>query len=651
MQTLMTDFMATADNREIKKQWELFQAGEKVSGVRPSILASWKRCREMGVHNRRLAYKKLPQDEFAQVLREESDLLEVASPILDRIRETLRLHDCLLNLANRNGVALRSWIGKTGHMKILPGHKVDEKSCGTVGLSLCLPSRESVVVYGAEHYSACLHDLVCIASPIIDVWGKLLGGVSISCPLESFHPWSLTFMQEAAINISEQLRLRDALATSEALIENFAEGVLMINRNTEILQINRNGRALLELGDSPLPAQLGDMLDEDFLEKLRQWRPFSNEEARINHGKGKSAACLATFRPSERGGMLNIKNIRGMYGYVAKTAGINACYNFHDIRGNSPALRSAVQTAGIYATADAPVLILGESGTGKELFAQSIHNASSRHNKPFVVVNCGALPRELVQSELFGYAPGAFTGARKQGNPGKFELAEEGTIFLDEIGEMELEAQASLLRFLQSGEVTRLGDTISRKVNVRVIAATNRDLYEAIEEGRFRKDLFHRLNVFALTIPPLRERLNDIPELAQAVLNRLAQRHPHFHSYSFSDEAIAEFLNYPWPGNVRELEHTVERILFMAREPIIRQADVLLRSPAAPASVMGQPGDEKQLLTELLKKHRGNVLEVARECGVSKTTLYVKLNQHQLNAKSFRQLSLAPRQSSNHGLA
>lgn len=637
---MMTDFLASANNHELRKQWERFQAGKPVAGVRPAILASWKRCREMGVNNQTVTYEKLPDAEFARVLKEEAELLEVASPILDRVRDTLRLHDCLLNLANHEGVTLRSWVGKKGCLNVLPGQRIAEKDCGTVGLTLCLPACESAVVYGAEHYSACLHDLVCVASPVLDSWGKLLGGVSISFPLESFHPWSLTFMQEAAINISEQLRLRDALATSEALIETFAEGVLMINRKAKILHINRNARAMLELGERPLPIPLAEVLDEGCLEKLRQWRPFSNEEVRILGSRGKSAAFLATFRPTEGGGMLNIRNIRGMYGYAAKTAGINACYNFQDIRGHSPALLNAVRTAKIYATADAPVLILGESGTGKELFAQAIHNASSRRSKPFVVVNCGALPRELVQSELFGYAPGAFTGARRQGNPGKFELADDGTIFLDEIGEMELESQASLLRFLQSGEVTRLGDTISRKVNVRVIAATNRDLYEAIEEGRFRKDLFHRLNVFALAIPPLRMRLDDIPELAQAVLNRLGQRHPHFNNYTFSEEALMELARHAWPGNVRELEHALERILFMASDPVIRQCDVLLRhGPASPRQTW-QTGDEKQLLIRLLKKHGGNVPAVALECGVSKTTLYGKLNLHQLSAKSFRRLSL-----------
>ncbi|WP_038818719.1 sigma-54 interaction domain-containing protein, partial [Pseudomonas syringae] len=203
-------------------------------------------------------------------------------------------------------------------------------------------------------------------------------------------------------------------------------------------------------------------------------------------------------------------------------------------------------------------LILGESGTGKELFAQAIHNASDRSSGPFVAVNCGAIPRDLVQSELFGHVEGAFTGSAKGGSAGKFELADGGTIFLDEIGDMSFDAQVSLLRVLQEGEVTRVGAKSSRQVDVRIIAATHRNLSQAVAEGAFREDLYYRLNVLNLTVPPLRMRREDIALLAQHFLDRCA-RSLRKSVLGLSAQALELLVAYSWPGNVRELENSIER--------------------------------------------------------------------------------------------
>ena len=211
-----------------------------------------------------------------------------------------------------------------------------------------------------------------------------------------------------------------------------------------------------------------------------------------------------------------------MRGFAARVAGSKAVYTFDRILGDSPPLMEVIDQAKTIARGNTTVLILGESGTGKELFAQSIHNASSRASRPFVAVNCGALPRNLVESELFGYEDGAFTGASRTGKPGKFELADGGTIFLDELGEMPMDAQVSLLRLLQNGEVTRIGGKSSRTVSVRVIAATNKNLEEAVRQHTFREDLYYRLNVFTLVLPPLRSRMSDIELLAEHFLLKFA---------------------------------------------------------------------------------------------------------------------------------
>ena len=307
-------------------------------------------------------------------------------------------------------------------------------------------------------------------------------------------------------------------------------------------------------------------------------------------------------------------------------------------------MRETVELARLAARGSATMLILGESGTGKELFAQAVHNGGPRAEGPFVVVNCGALPRDLVQSELFGYDEGAFTGASRLGKPGKFELADNGTIFLDEIGEMPLEAQVSLLRLLQNGEVTRVGGKHSRQVSVRVIAATNRNLEEAVRQQEFREDLFYRLNVFTLSVPSLREREGDIELLCDCFLRKFARVLGR--SIPRLSEGVRERLRaYPWPGNVRELENTLERMIHMAGDADIIDEPLLpskiLRSPERSGERRNVRGgllsvQEKETLLRALRESRGNLRAAARLLGISRSGLYVKLRRFGIVADDFR---------------
>ncbi len=233
-------------------------------------------------------------------------------------------------------------------------------------------------------------------------------------------------------------------------------------------------------------------------------------------------------------------------------------YSFEEIIGDSPAMNKAKELAARIATSNSTVLLTGESGTGKELFAQAIHGMSRRKNNPFIAVNCAAIPEELFESELFGYEPGAFSGARKEGKPGKIELAMNGTLFLDEISELPYQAQGKLLRVLQEREVERVGGTVSKNVDIRIIAATNRDLEKRVEEGKFRQDLYYRLYVFDLTIPSLRERREDILPLVKYFIDSFNKKFDL--EVKFIDPKLEEWLlNYDWPGNVRELKAYIER--------------------------------------------------------------------------------------------
>jgi transcriptional regulator with GAF, ATPase, and Fis domain len=260
-----------------------------------------------------------------------------------------------------------------------------------------------------------------------------------------------------------------------------------------------------------------------------------------------------------------------------ETAGIHAEFvevrEFDEIVGRSPALRRVVERLRQVADTSAPVLLLGETGTGKELMARVLHAHSPRHNQPFIAVNCAALPATLIASELFGHEKGAFTGAT-QGRPGRFELADQGTLLLDEIGELEPNLQTALLRVLENGEIQRLGSTVTRKVDVRIIAATNRNLHRDVRDGRFRSDLYYRLSVFPIETPPLRDRREDIPLLVwhfiqsrQRSLGRTIQKIP--------KAAMAALEAYDWPGNVRELQNVIERALILSRGPVLRLDEAL----------------------------------------------------------------------------
>ncbi len=646
----MFSFFSQDKAAHTRAQWERFQAGGEPDDVRPLILESWKRCRALGTPQAIPQPRALSRAAFSDVQTQEATLIEVAAPILERVYESVKTFQCFLNLANASGICLRTWTG-AGKVTntVEPGTIISEKSSGTAGMPLCLHTREPVIVYGPEHYRRELHEIVCVSSPILDEGRRLLGGITISCHISLFHPWSFTFLREAAISISEQLRLRKAIAMSDMLGEAFPDGILVIDESGSITRMNGRAQAMLNLAAGRQPMNIADIFPEtDWLAALRSHKPFANRELRgVTEARADGqpgSRFNLSFTPTDSGALVTMKTTSEMYTYAARTAGIQASYHFSDIKCASTLMRRTVDLAKRYAESDFTVLITGESGTGKELFAQAIHNASGRAHEPFVVVNCGALPRDLVQSELFGYVEGAFTGARKQSSPGKFELAHKGTIFLDEIGEMDPGAQVSLLRFLQNGEVTRLGGKTVRKVNVRVLAATNRNLREAIAENRFREDLFHRLNIFPLSIPPLRERKEDIMELAYFFMERLASRTPGLKKRYFTSEAAAELERRIWPGNVRELEHSMERLMYTAEGEMLQVTDLGMSgiSPELAAGYAQSVSDneEKRLLVELLEKCNGNVAQVAALCDRGKTSLYAKLNEYGIIPKKYKKLHL-----------
>ena len=315
-----------------------------------------------------------------------------------------------------------------------------------------------------------------------------------------------------------------------------------------------------------------------------------------------------------------------------------AVYRFEDILGDSPELQKTIRLARKAASGEMTTLITGESGTGKELFAHAIHNESARAGKPFLIVNCGALPQSLIQSELFGYEEGTFTGASVRGKVGKFELADGGTLFLDEVGELPLDVQANLLRFLQCGEISKIGASQPHRVNVRVIAATNKPLADMAASGQFREDLFYRLRVLTVEIPPLRERPDDIPVLAMHFLQEIIKKSGL--QKNFDPQVLNCFLTYRWPGNVRELRALVQSLATMSEEETITMQDLpqymQAQSPLPQGSVsFRQP--MREAVAELERNmimaaltETGSTYKAARRLKVSQSTIVRKAQRYKI---------------------
>ena len=305
----------------------------------------------------------------------------------------------------------------------------------------------------------------------------------------------------------------------------------------------------------------------------------------------------------------------------------------------SPLMLRLLEQAGMVAQSDVSVLINGQSGTGKEIVAQAIHNASPRHDKPFVAINCGALPEQLLESELFGHARGAFTGAVSN-REGLFQAAEGGTLFLDEIGDMPVALQVKLLRVLQERKVRPLGSNRDIEINVRIISATHRDLPKAMARGEFREDLFYRLNVVNLKIPPLSERTEDLPLLANHLLRQSADRHKPF-VRAFSSDAMKRLMAAKWPGNVRQLVNVIEQCVALTSSPVIGDALVEQalegENTALPTFVEARNQFELNYLRKLLQITKGNVTHAERMAGRNRTEFYKLLSRHELDANDFKE--------------
>jgi transcriptional regulator of acetoin/glycerol metabolism len=642
--------------RRLDRAWERFLRDGELEGVRPEIARSWTRVRDL--YRVDPALRRAPLDAGGEVLRRrgEDETFELARPVLAQLSARLGETGHALALLDAEGRVLSIGgdphvVARLAELNLTPGASWREEVAGTNGAGTALAERRPVEVFASEHFVEAWHPWASAAAPIVAPGGELVGLVQITGPWDTREPQGVVAAVAIAAAVEERLRaraeLRDELVRHALrAARSSGDGVVAVDARGRVLAANDAARRRLAFEGGELPRATRERIvaalhgaEATREEELTvEWAGAGDERRRVvcsvvAHERRPIGALLLAAAPA------GARAPRG-----AARQRLAARYGFEAILGGSARLRTALDLAEVAARNDLPVVLHGESGTGKELFAHGIHAGGARADEPFVALNCGAIPAALVEAELFGYEPGTFTGAQREGKAGRFEEADGGTLFLDEISELPPQAQTALLRVLQESEVVRLGGSAPRHVDVRVVAATNRRLYDQVEGGRFRQDLYFRLNVLHVDIPPLRDRSEDVPLLARAFLREAEERMGRA-GLELSEESKALLLAHPWPGNVRELRNVIMRAAAVASSARIGPADLRLgpvrpgatpARPAAPPPAVERPpeplaaegeGPEREELVAALDASGWNIARTAASLGVSRMTLYRRLRK------------------------
>ncbi len=653
---------------------ENFLAGRPVDEgiVRPEILDSWKRSRQFGVKPTDADKSILTAEELDERIAAHQVFYDIAVPFMESLNSFTTGSGFLTLISDEEGYVLKS-IGdedilrQAAENRLVEGCNRSERRLGTNAIGTCIETRTPIQIYGHEHYYTMHAHWVCCGAPIFDSLGRTMGAFCIVGPDDKVTFHTLGMAAAAAEAISRQLTMKSAYDIIDsdhknlsAIIEHIPSSLLLLDRRLTVKLANSRAahffkRPVEEIVGKGFAQLFGaDTIDEEALRA-----GVSDRSVTVYMAGREVGLSLTSLLTDSEEYLVTFERSEALHKKLNKIIGSSASFVFDDIVGHSPVITTTVSMARIAAENSSSVLLIGESGTGKELFAQAIHNASDRRDEPFIALNCGALPKSLIESELFGYEGGSFTGAKREGRAGKFELANGGTIFLDEIGDMPFDVQASLLRVLQNREVMRIGSAKTVPINVRVIAATNQDLQSAIADGSFRSDLFYRLNVFNITLPPLRERIGDVRTLADYFFDKYAN-YSGAHVKGITEEAYAVMSQYRWPGNIRELENVIERAVYLAQGGWV-DADMLPPALYAPAPEAGKlpalsssiggtaasvggtaapvhhapetggysiKQSERRQIENALHSTGGNVKKAAEVLEISRRTLYRKLERY-----------------------
>jgi len=597
------------------------------------IQDSWRRCRAYGLdHQSTPSFDQLPADGVRQLLESQHSLVQTThQEVLPYYENILSNSNCLIMLADNQGQVLTSWgtqrfIEPTLARGFSAGASWMERASGTNAIGTALACAQAVHIEHDEHFLKANRFMTGSAAPIFDAQREIIAVLDVSS--DSYLPPSHTLGMVKMMSQTVENRLILNLFRGEHFqltfntglnnLDSQWAGLLIFDESGQVLSANRRADNLL--GISLSRVLIDSLFKVSLLELLNQPEglPFSLQAAGRNRFQ-----CLLK-RPKQAPVQARVFVDSKKPSAPASTAISLKTLHFGDAR-----VEKAVRQAGRLLEKDIPLLIHGETGVGKEVFVKALHQASSRSQQAFIAVNCAAIPAELVESELFGYEKGAFTGANQKGSIGLIRKADKGTLFLDEIGDMPLPTQARLLRVLQERCVQPVGSSELFPVDLRIISATNRALREWVQAGRFREDLYYRIGGLTLELPPLRERTDK-----QALFQQLWQQHREPTQWAgLSAEVLALFEQHPWPGNLRQVSSVLQVALAMAEEQPIRAEhlpDDFFVDLHVPAPLpTGESLDDSIDLNQRLKALGGNISHLARELGVSRNTLYKRLRQNE----------------------
>ncbi|MFO7369631.1 MAG: sigma-54-dependent Fis family transcriptional regulator [Bacteroidales bacterium] len=622
------------------------------------IQQSHKRSRDFGLQdNTVLKRKVLAPEELKKILKKNEELLEITIPVIEELHEFLRGTGFIIILTDRKGCILEitgdaETLEDAREQNLVRGAFMDEKSMGTNAMGTALAENEPVQVTATEHFIPTYQKWTCSAAPIHDLSGSIVGALNLtgSNNLAHLHTLGMVVAAVSAIeyrfnNLNIQKQLDNSNQFAFAMMNNLSYGLFAMDLNDDILWVNDTAcRSInirrLQLINIPIDSIFPGW--KSVKEAILSHDTYLDVEGRFNIPRHNEKYLFSAYliKPKEGeilGYLLAFREYSGILKIINQYAGNTTRYTFDDLIGESGSMKELIRYCKTIARNPSTVLITGETGTGKEIIAQSIHHASPRHDAAFVAINCGAISESLIESELFGYVEGAFTGAKKGGRPGKFELADKGTLFLDEIGEMPYDMQVKLLRTIQEKAVTRVGSDTPIPVNVRIITATNRNLAEEVKAGRFRLDLYYRINVIEVKVPALRERREDIALLVQYFLKTRAAKYD-LPIPEIKPELMNNLEHYNWPGNIRELENLMEKAVILNGQ--ISEGDLIRNHPDGQESYRtetvlqdrDQPtwnldAIEKTTITRALAHHNRNISKTAAALGVSRNTLYLKMKK------------------------
>lgn len=655
-------FAHAGDERLILKAWEDFVGGVTRVGppVRVAVESSWRRSAQRGVDaHSRCTPVVVGEGSFQTLLKRNRLLAWAAKPTMNQNAALLRGTRSILILTDSTGVILDvmgdpSTEDRGREISLSLGGSWNEADVGTNGIGMAIAIGEAVQVHASEHFCEGVKEWTCAAAPILDPRDKsLLGVLDISGPDVSFCQHNLALVSSAAHQIESAI-LEQLLAKRAHLLEaclstqqRSNEAMVLLDHNGFVVCLNDDASQRIKRGEISSELGIGKRLigpESDFtVDELRKnLPPDCDAEWLYPVTRNRDTVGAVIFIPRQGKHYLptepETRTTSSMHPTDTGVKNRSGEDKFARIVGSSPAMKDVVSRARRLAKSSAPILIEGETGVGKELFASAIQAESSLAGGPFVICNCGAVSEELIGSELFGYVKGAFTGASAEGRVGRFEQATGGTLCLDEIGEMPLNLQPYLLRVLDEGFVYRIGDNEPRKVNVRLLAMTNRNLREEVLAGRFRRDLYYRISVTTVAIPPLRDRGADIEQLIQHFLKILCSEHA-MELPTLSRDVMDVLRFYHWPGNVRELRNVLESLLLTIGDDTISLDDLPLEllsaTPQASdgerkAPVAGLEATERKAIERAIEVNRGNLSRAAKQLGISRSTLYRKIDHYQL---------------------